>query len=462
MSIWYKQFLMKERELEKRTKDKLDDIGRLAKTAMAATSIAGQVIGAKQETGDVEQHWKDQGYTFEGDVSKLGTVSDNSYFYKSEDNKPPHKISYHLAKSIWEHPELGVEINPYDDEGNVKKQYKVSLKEISNLSEETFGIKPEEGKSFGYESTPIHEDNIPILKAISEYQNKEGFNVDDIEMWEDIGSKYPDFTFKQFEEGSGYIEKGVKGFYESMAGGDEAWAYAQETGDTMFSVVGGKLSHVNPNEKYLLDNAESLGYTREEVEKFMMDNVKEDNINPYTGLPEYEPLTTAAIMAIVGASIGGVQWLSGASTKASQMGKQKQLLKTAIPKHKEAMFDMAGYDMFKDMDRLQDSYEQQVSDLTSSFQRESKVFGSTIGKAWKGTKGLFSSSMKDLEDNALQDLSDGLTSEKKKLDTQFEVSQDQYLGKLETTLREEQLQLEDMWSKLGYSKKNDSFWETIV
>ena len=161
-------------------------------------------------------------------------------------------------------------------------------------------------------------------------------------------------------------------------------------GDSELRVVDGQTSHVNPEEAAIIDRWGPLG-------ERLVERIGSGNINPETGLPEYEAITaTIAALSLI-TSLGGMWSGSAAQTEADEaqlkeIGAQKSAL---------------GEDMSKAGGVVRDAYTGITEDFSDKIGQLTKGVGGAFGdvygqveKSMKKTGGLAVGAVQDMAADA--------------------------------------------------------------
>ena len=166
-------------------------------------------------------------------------------------------------------------------------------------------------------------------------------------------------------------------------------------GDSELRVVDGQTSHVNPEEAAIIDRWGPLG-------ERLVERVGSGNINPETGLPEYEIFSLAFVTA-ASAAIGAASSLYGMwSGSAAQTEADEAQLKE-IGAQKSAL----GEDMSKAGGVVRDAYTGITEDFSDKIGQLTKGVGGAFGdvygqveKSMKKTGGLAVGAVQDIATDA--------------------------------------------------------------
>ena len=168
-------------------------------------------------------------------------------------------------------------------------------------------------------------------------------------------------------------------------------------GDSELRTVDGVPSHVNEYEAELIDK---FGSTGERVVK----DIGSGNINPETGLPEYEPISATTI-ALVGAaaavtSMGMNMYSSLAAGGEQRRGWRREI--NELEAQKSSLLEdigKAGGEARDHFAGIIEGFSDQVGQLTSGVGSAFEDAYSTVEQAFKKTGGLATGAVQDMSKN---------------------------------------------------------------
>ena len=263
--------------------------------------------------------------------------------------------------------------------------------------------------------------------------------------------------------------------------------HPSKDGDIYIEMIDGKPALVNREEAFAL-NAPFLDRSTVESQiiKTSKKNLKKENkdypeIDEYTGLPKYESGGMGKFGAVLlgaskldifsgiadklgpwGLALMGIDWVAGAAKKGTQYRAERNMLQDKLSLHKAETAQMAGIGQQKDLDKLTKDYQMKTKAMTTDYGEATQDLMGKIGSAWQSTKGLYTSQAGNIQEEALKRLNKEFSESQESMQFQFENSYDQYLRGLADTLGERQIEHEDMYQKLRFAKKHDTWEENLV
>ena len=264
--------------------------------------------------------------------------------------------------------------------------------------------------------------------------------------------------------------------------------------DTFIAYIQGERSHVTPEEFYLLTHP---NLNRQEVEDNIVRTAKENlKGSPIprdgeTGLKHYQQgglgvvgsALSGSATAILGmkaagtASAGAIaaipglgwaamalmvlDWISGANKAAKKYKKQKRKLKGQMRGHRNLMATTASENVQKGIGKIENRFNKNLQGMARQFGSTSQDLQSKVGQAWKKTKGLYTSSVENMKEKAMADLSSEYVTKRDALMVDKENAYDKYISGVRNEMDNYEMQLDKMYSDWKFARDHDSTWENL-